>query len=334
MFALSDNADAIKISLKENISSPPLQQLTRTARDIIDQPLQQLCFNKVNVQPNTKYVISFESTKPSRINLYYYGTPNNKSAYFVRVEDPTSDELSRSEKNAKLDLAQNVTSTIDSDAAVLSRHIQVTANASSARWISAVGLKHYLKFAQKSLSSNADELTSGDGVHFLESGRAALNRAGVTHIIQSFPDTASDLIPDLNFPLLSEFTDGHTIHRLYLNPEVFPKAFLDPPVPDANIEILAYADKLVEVKVITPTQAQLVVSDSTTPQWQTFLDGQYISNDSGDSLFKTASVPPGEHVISFRYHSPAVSLASKLAGISLLISAVILLLPFKFKRRA
>jgi uncharacterized membrane protein YfhO len=83
----------------------------------------------------------------------------------------------------------------------------------------------------------------------------------------------------------------------------------------------------VDVNVTTPSDAYLVVTDSTTKQWQTYIDGELTPSYIADSVFKTAIVPAGNHQVSFRYYSPAVQKAKYLT-IAGIILAILGLLPW------
>lgn len=130
-------------------------------------------------------------------------------------------------------------------------------------------------------------------------------------------------------------------------PDFDPKAIVylsGPKPPDTLLEpghqlggytttITKYEPTRVDVRVTTPQDAYLLLTDSTTPQWQTFLDGQPAPQLVGDSIFKSAYVPAGKHIVSFRYNSPATNLAARLASTSLLFSLAGLLYPIRSSAR-
>lgn len=100
------------------------------------------------------------------------------------------------------------------------------------------------------------------------------------------------------------------------------------PVPtgeplDATAEILSYTDTAVDVQVHTPRDSWLVLTDATTPQWQTLVDGVAAPFYVADTVFKAARVPAGEHTVSFRYVSPAVSRAGQLSAVGVLLVIVL-----------
>jgi hypothetical protein len=216
------------------------------------------------------------------------------------------------------------------------------------------------------LANDADNLVDGDGVHIFERNRRLLNMAGITHLIQSFPEEAVDNLPALGFKVEAQYADAGTIFRLYRNPDAFPKAYLVPRaayLPDLDkvlhavgqpaynpaeliyinqpgkletsnelkkhsVVIQTYTDTRVEVAVDTEQAAWLVVTDSPTPEWHTFLDDQPAPSLAANSIFRAAYVPAGHHTITFQYSSPAAQRALMLSVASLII-AVILLLPVR-----
>jgi hypothetical protein len=94
-----------------------------------------------------------------------------------------------------------------------------------------------------------------------------------------------------------------------------------------NAAIIKYEPTEVEVKVSTPTETWLVLTDSWTPQWETFIDGQWQNPYIANTVWRTARVPAGEHTVSFRYHSPATDLAKKLSLTALAVIVLLLLTP-------
>ena len=89
--------------------------------------------------------------------------------------------------------------------------------------------------------------------------------------------------------------------------------------------IIEYGQTRVDVRVTTNKESFLVLTDATTPEWQTFIDDKPALQLKANTLFKAAQVPVGEHVVSFRYNSPAVrrSTILTLIGIALVLGGYI-----------
>ncbi|MBI4022143.1 MAG: hypothetical protein HY372_02205 [Candidatus Andersenbacteria bacterium] len=106
--------------------------------------------------------------------------------------------------------------------------------------------------------------------------------------------------------------------------------YVDGPRPPADLpaldftpltgraRITLYEPARVDIAVNAPEPAWLVLTDSYTPEWHTYIDGEPRRPLTANSVWRTAFVPAGEHSVSFRYYSPAIALAKKLTLISLL----------------
>lgn len=116
------------------------------------------------------------------------------------------------------------------------------------------------------------------------------------------------------------------------NPAIIPTTSL----ANSSAVITNYGPIQVDITVSVEKPAWLVLTDSFTTQWQTFIDGapapQYIAN----TVFRAAQIPAGSHTVSFQYHSPAIQQAKVLTYIGVVVTSILLLLPFfrKFVIRA
>ncbi len=90
----------------------------------------------------------------------------------------------------------------------------------------------------------------------------------------------------------------------------------------ASANILSYTNSRVDVQVTTNKTAYLVLTDSTLPEWDTYIDDKPALQLKADTIFKAAQVPAGTHVVSFRYNSPAIHLSEELtiAGIVAIVA--------------
>lgn len=106
-----------------------------------------------------------------------------------------------------------------------------------------------------------------------------------------------------------------------LNMRRFPRTVFD----TSTAKITRYDPTQVDIDVKTPDPAWLVLTDSFTSEWHTFIDGseapQYIAN----TVFRAAQVPAGSHTVSFRYISPAIQQSKWLTIIGLIATAACLL---------
>lgn len=174
-----------------------------------------------------------------------------------------------------------------------------------------------------------------------------------------------DLSPD-RFQLL---LDGPT--RVYLNQRVQPRAFLvdgqvnlrgndarramrdtvdlrrvavlDSPLdvalqPERAISdlgratLLRYEDEVVSVTTRAEGRRLLVLTDVYYPGWIATIDGVEVPIHRADYAFRAVSVPPGEHLVEFRYRPNSLRYGAygSLGGGAILI---LLLIPFSSERR-
>src|SRR3989338_6627743 len=110
--------------------------------------------------------------------------------------------------------------------------------------------------------------------------------------------------------------------NVYLSGEAPPNlSQLKPELPlQATATILTYNQARVDVTVETNKEAFLVLTDSTTPQWQTYIDDKRSIQLRANTIFKAAQVPAGTHTISFRYESPATEKAKTLTTIGIILT--------------
>ncbi|MEX1997142.1 MAG: YfhO family protein [Candidatus Andersenbacteria bacterium] len=362
-------AGTVHITLREDFTTPILQAYDFPPDKLSGEQPLELCFPILAASVGKTFVLSFASELPSPLELSYTSyNQEEEPAYFVRVANPTPEQLRNSKKQAQIIFTSFYPHTGDLEATLLARHLNVTAGASSARWIGALSLGNYRAFIEH-FFANDREPFDGDGIHALVSFRHILNMAGVTHLIQSLPLGADDSLLETGYTLLAKYDYGPKEVRLYRNPSAFPKAFLvnraifkpaadetryamqyepydpqelvyiDGPTPPTElspstslpaagtVKLLSYTPRQVEVEVNTSQPAFLVVSDSTTPQWQTFIDNQPAPYFRANSIFKAAQVSSGNHIVSFRYFSPAVAAAQIITLVAIGITLLLALLP-------
>lgn len=117
--------------------------------------------------------------------------------------------------------------------------------------------------------------------------------------------------------------------------------YIDAPTPPAHLpahranpllsesKIIRYESTQVDVQTNSPEEAFLVLNETATPQWHTFIDNRPVARIIADTVFRAALVPAGSHIVSFRYSSPAIELAKKLSLAGWLIALLLFLFPAK-----
>lgn len=364
----------VTVTLRTELLGDPLETVTLAPADFVTQDSVAICLARLPEYVGKTVIISFTSLHPSPLELLYRPyTQGEEAVYFVRKEQPTSEQLRVSKKEAQLIFTPYYPTTGDFEAIYLARHLHVLAHTSSARWISALSIGNYRDFIEGFFANDRPAI-DGDGVHALVRNRTILNMAGVTHLAQTLPLGADDGVVAAGYTLLDRFDFGAQEVRLYANPQVLPKAFLvsravfkpaadetryamshepyDPrevafvtgtkPPPEllahpttpltGTATITHYNAGRVDVAVATSRDAFLLVTDATTPQWQTYIDDRPAAYYVANTVFKAALVPAGQHTVSFRYYSPAIALSKKLTVGGVIAVVALLLMPLLIKR--
>lgn len=370
------HSGTILFTIRNSPNTSPLRAKSIAVEDLSSFD-QEICFNPILDSQNKTYFASFTSKYYSGLKLLYTPTDNpEEQAYFVRVDNPSPQELARSQKHARLLIRPKFTPTHDTTAASLARHLQVTANSSNTHWIGALSILPFRQFTQFFFADDREPI-DGDGIHVVNRHRKIFNFSGVTHFIENI--NIDSPVGDSSFPqleLVSSASIGHKKIVLYRNPQALPKAFLVPeavfkpgadetraalldpdfnpletvfisgPKPPPNLpvfeqkttngtaDIVRYDPTRVDIEVNTENHAWLVLTDSTTPEWHTYIDNRPAPYYIANSIFRTALVPPGAHTVSFRYHSPATKRAVKLTLTALGLSLLLIALPAKSQYKA
>jgi hypothetical protein len=359
----------VHIEVRSAMDAPALRQLTLEAPDISGDGPLPLCFDPIPDSRDKTYVLALSSDGNS--NLRFFIEPNGNpdtQIFWVRKKNPTPEQIKASQKPYRLIINQQYPEVADSEAAILSRHLNVVADASSARWIGALSIRPYREFIEDFLANDREAL-DGDGHHVIERFRSLVNVIGITHFTQIVPRGSIDGMVQAGYILKDTFSMGDREARLYENPQAFSKAFMvrnalfkpspddvratlhdknfDPastitvdganpptiPVPtsaplQAQATITSYQPSRVEITTQSNLDAFVVLNDSYTPQWQTTIDGHNAETLVADSFMRAAYVPAGEHHVIFTYNSPAVHRAKLLSSAGLIIT-LLLMIPWK-----
>lgn len=229
-----NNAIPITVTARTSFSAPEFFSVTLRPSDLnLAQayPVYKLC-PRLSPDKPTQAILSFTSKAPSAFQLLERPLQGSEEpVLFVRVENPTPEQLERSRKNSHLDLTQDSDgqkqSSVDFERDLLLRHIHATANVSSARWIGALSIANYRAFIEQFFANDHDPF-DGEGLHALTRFHNLVNLAGITHLTQALPDhlAQQDPVIQSGYELVKEDIRAGTHLRLYQNPQAFPKAFL------------------------------------------------------------------------------------------------------------
>lgn len=170
------------------------------------------------------------------------------------------------------------------------------------------------------LKPNAIDAMENHGYQIIQETHLNEYRARLYHNPDAFP--RAFLVPNATFKPAADET-RHAMHNPHFNPRehVFitgpkppPDDFLaeNVPIPISAATIKRYNATEVEIETSTSHPAWLVFTDTTTPYWQTTVDGEPQDYYVANTLFRTAHVSQGTHTVSFRYYSPATQKAKYL----------------------
>ena len=360
--ASDDQSGAVQIGIHDNVTAEPLQSHILRSDEVRAGEHSRVCFTGLAANEN-QYSLSITSGEESGITLAVQQTPGERSLYVVRKESPTQEEIVASQKELLLDVVVYDEPTIDEEAILMARHLQAAAGMSSARWIGALTLKPYREFIEFFFANDrepidgdnthiltqhrelfdfagvthlAQTLPQGAVDHMSSAGflqRAEATEHDSTYRLYENPDAYPKalIVANARFePAADEVRSGLLNRDFALDHTIFVSG----PVPPTDqqltsqtgeheITIERYTDTEIVLSVNTTQPGWLVVTDASTPQWQSFIDGQEQAHYVANTLFKTVFVPGGDHEVAFRYHSPAIAQSKRLTlvGIGILIAA-------------
>jgi hypothetical protein len=91
-------------------------------------------------------------------------------------------------------------------------------------------------------------------------------------------------------------------------------------------DVIDYAPERITLRVATNAAGLLVLSEASYPGWEVFVDGQRAESYVADHLFRAVAVPPGEHLVEWRYDADSTTFGlaftiATIAGLGLLGTA-------------
>jgi hypothetical protein len=89
----------------------------------------------------------------------------------------------------------------------------------------------------------------------------------------------------------------------------------------------------VRLAVRTDAEQYLVLSDSWYPGWTATVDGVAVPIERANILFRAVAVPPGAHMVEFRYEPRSVQIGAMLSAAGLAVAAVLAAGAFVWSRR-
>ena len=104
-------------------------------------------------------------------------------------------------------------------------------------------------------------------------------------------------------------------------PNPLPQSTINSPLSTNSVEFTSYAPKRIVLLAKAAAPSVLLLNDKFNPDWKVSVDGKPDTLLRCNYLMRGVLVPPGEHVIEFRFAPPIntlyVSLAAVVLGLAL-----------------
>jgi Bacterial membrane protein YfhO len=98
--------------------------------------------------------------------------------------------------------------------------------------------------------------------------------------------------------------------------------------PYGDVQVVDYRNERVDVRAATDGGGYLVLTDAYYPGWKAYVDGKETRVLRADYLFRAVAVPPGEHLVEFRYQPQSFQIGRAISLAALAIAVVALGLSF------
>ncbi len=104
----------------------------------------------------------------------------------------------------------------------------------------------------------------------------------------------------------------------------------------SSAEITCYSPDSIEVRISTPVNQLLVLTDNYYPAWHAYVDGMERPVLRADCSFRAVAVPAGSRQVAFVYKSSAYRWGKRITLFSLAVAVVVLVAPRlgRFRRRS
>ena len=117
-------------------------------------------------------------------------------------------------------------------------------------------------------------------------------------------------------------------------PESQQAELANEPTPShSKVTITGYKPQEVDISVDSQVAGLLILSDAYYPGWEATLDGDPVQIYRADSTMRGVFIPAGTHELAFRFRPTSWPVALIIAGASLLMGIVLIVVEL-LKRRA
>ena len=87
--------------------------------------------------------------------------------------------------------------------------------------------------------------------------------------------------------------------------------------PYPPVEFVSYAPKRIQLRANAPAAAMLLLNDKYDPNWNVTVDGKPAPLLRANFTMRAVPVPPGQHLVEFRFKPPVTGLYVSLSAIGL-----------------
>lgn len=308
------NNSTLDIMIRSGFSGTIWYRKTIASSDAFKDTNQRICFPEITSSTKENLMLSVSSSENTNMKIFVTPSENpSANLYFLRVQNPTDKQLKESIKPLSVEYTPEYPVTTDMDNALLIRHDQALAGASSATWIGALSVRSYREFVDGFFANDSDAF-DGDGIHALTRNRSLVNMAGVTHFTQSLDyGQTNDPMLDAGYSLVDTSDTGDGLIRLYLNPNAYGKAFMVPRAEfiaadddtRANMRDASFNPKDL-VYLSGPTPPNLADAAPTTPMQATAtithysdtrVDVRVVTNKTAYLVLTDATLPEWQTLI-------------------------------------
>ena len=98
---------------------------------------------------------------------------------------------------------------------------------------------------------------------------------------------------------------------------------------NAVVGIISYKENFLSLRVASPSDGLLVITDNYYPGWRAFVDDKEVKIYRANYAFRAISVPEGEHTIIFTYQPNSITLGSLLSVCTAILIGIFFILRLK-----
>ncbi len=117
---------------------------------------------------------------------------------------------------------------------------------------------------------------------------------------------------------------------VYANPGLASRLFFEKP-QDTNLVVEDYRSNQVRLHTVAPRSEKLIFADTNYPGWQALVDGKVVAISSYGSVFKSITVPSGEHEVKFVFWPTTIKVGLLLTSVGLVIYILLVIVAFYMK---